>query len=104
MPKMIESSPAIHPAPEHLNLVRAILKKNLPNVQAFVFGSRVSSFHKKHSDLDLALMPASPLDWRTMANIREAFEESLLPLRIDVIDWSVCTEDFKRQISSKVPL
>jgi uncharacterized protein len=101
---MIESPLAIHLAPEHLDIVRAILKKNLPDVQAFVFGSRVSSLYKKHSDLDLALMPTRPLDWRTMADIREAFEESLLPIRVDVIDWSVCTEDFKRQISSKVPL
>jgi uncharacterized protein len=101
---MTESLPSIHLDPEHLSLVRSILKTKLPNTQAFVFGSRVSNRHKKHSDLDVALTPKHPIDWRTMADIREAFEESTLPIRVDVIDWSACSEDFKRQISQKVPL
>lgn len=44
------------------------------------------------------------MDWRVLADLREAFEESELPIRVDVIDWSTCSEEFKKLIDLRVPL
>ncbi len=106
---MIKSNQIIDLQPQHLATVRAILQTTVPSVHAFAFGSRVYDSSamgkvKKHSDVDIALEPAHPLSWRLLADVREAFEESDLPMRVDVIDWSVCTDDFKHHVVNKYSL
>lgn len=106
---MIKSNQIIDLAPQHLTTVRAILQMTVPSIHAFVFGSRVHETNtvgkaKKYSDVDIALEPAHPLGWRVLAEVREAFEESDLPMRVDVIDWSVCTDDFKHHVVNKYSL
>lgn len=106
---MIKSNQIIDLAPQHLATVRAILQTTVPSIHAFAFGSRVHETNtvgkaKKHSDVDIALEPAHPLGWRVLADVREAFEESDLPMRVDVIDWSVCTDDFKHHVVNKYSL
>lgn len=106
---MIKSNKIIDLQPQHLATVRAILLTTVPSVHAFAFGSRVHEINtvakvKKHSDVDIALEPAHPLGWRVLADVREAFEESDLPMRVDVIDWSVCTDDFKHHVVNKYSL
>ncbi len=106
---MIKVNQILDLQPQHLATVRAILQTTVPSVNAFVFGSRVHDesaigIVKKHSDVDIALEPAHPLGWRVLADVREAFEESDLPMRVDVIDWSVCTDDFKHHVVNKYSL
>jgi uncharacterized protein len=106
---MIKSNQIIDLTPQHLATVRAILQTTVPSIHAFAFGSRVHEMNtvakvKKHSDVDIALEPAYPLCWRVLADVREAFEESDLPMRVDVIDWSVCTDDFKHHVVNKYSL
>jgi uncharacterized protein len=101
---MTEFSTPIDLAPEHLALVRDILKNKLPNVPAFAFGSTNGNTLRKHADLDVALLPNQPIDWRVMADLREAFQDSSLPIRVDVIDWTTCTEDFKGAIGERISL
>ena len=85
-------------APAHLASVRAILLRNVPGVTVYAFGSRVSRRARKFSDLDLALLPEQALDWRVLARLREAFEESDLPITVDVIDWTQAGPEFKKQV------
>ncbi len=90
---------------QHLTLVRTVLESLAPGVSAFAFGSRVEGRAKKHSDLDLALHADGPLDWRLLARLREAFEESDLPIRVEVLDWAACSVQFKNTVGPKaVPL
>jgi uncharacterized protein len=106
---MIKYNQIIDLQPQHLAKVRAILQTTVPSIHAFAFGSRVHELNtvgkvKKHSDVDIALEPAHPLGWRVLAEVREAFEESDLPMRVDVVDWSVCTDDFKHHVVNKYSL
>ena len=89
---MIDLSPA------HLEIVRAVLLRNVPGVPVYAFGSRVTRRARKFSDLDLALVPEQALDWRVLAHLREAFEESDLPITVDVIDWTQAGPEFKKQV------
>ena len=89
---MIDLSPA------HLEIVRAVLLRRVPGVPVYAFGSRATWQARKFSDLDLALVPEEALDWRVLARLREAFEESDLPITVDVIDWNQAGPEFKQQV------
>ena len=89
---------------EHLSTVKHILQQVAPGVTVFAFGSRVNGRAKKYSDLDLGLEAQQSLDWRQMARLREAFEESDLPIRVDVVDWAACSPTFKTNVGVRVPI
>jgi predicted nucleotidyltransferase len=82
--------------PDHLEIVKAILKTHVPDAEVRAFGSRVAWTAKDHSDLDLAIMGDEPLDFRTKTLLEEAFEESDLPFRVDVVDWATVSENLRR--------
>lgn len=86
---------------DYLKVVRAILSKNVPDYEVWVFGSRVGKAPKKHSDLDLVIKTEFPLPVKTIALLRDAFSESNLPFRVDIVDWSRISNDFKKIISEK---
>ena len=62
------------------------------------FGSRVSWTARETSDLDLVLMTTEPLDAMCMAKLREAFTQSNLPYRVDLVDWASTSERFRKLI------
>lgn len=85
-----------------LRTVRATLKLNVPGVPAFLFGSRATGRVKKYSDVDIALMPTQPLNWLVLADLREAFETSNLPVTVDVIDWSTASPGFRAAVEPQL--
>ena len=86
--------------PAHLAIVERILAKHVPECEVRGFGSRATWNAKDHSDLDLAVVGEGPLPRRTLALLKEAFEESRLPMRVDVIDWNAIAEGFRELIAS----
>ncbi len=59
------------------------------------FGSRYNGGATSYSDLDLAIVTVDkkPLSMMEMAKVREAFDESELPYRVDVLDyWGIGSE------------
>ena len=84
--------------PNHLAIVERILAEHVPECEVRAFGSRASWTAKDYSDLDLAIVGDGPLDWRTLGLLKEAFEESDLPMRVDVLDWHDIAESFQRVI------
>lgn len=93
-------------SPEHRSLVLGVLSEHLPaSVRVWVFGSRVTGRARRYSDLDLSIDAGRPLTVDESARLREAFEESDLPYRVDIIDWQTIGEDFRRLIAAeRLPL
>lgn len=97
---------ALHPLPpQRLQLeprqrqaVRAILAQLLPQAQVFAFGSRVSGTPRKYSDLDLAIVMPQPLSLRTLSQLKTSFEDSDIPICVDLIDWQQADPDFKTAV------
>ena len=87
-------------APRHLTAVRALLAAHVPECEVRAFGSRTKGTAKPHSDLDLALVGSERLDATRLADLREAFAESELPFRVDVLDWHGIGENFRQIIST----
>lgn len=75
--------------------VRAILAEHLPGVCAVAFGSRVTGRARRWSDLDLMLFAPEPLPSRTLDDLREAFMESDLPIRVDIVDGTRADDDVR---------
>lgn len=86
--------------PGDLETVRRILQKHVPELEVRAFGSRVSVSWtaRETSDLDLALMTTEPLDLLRVAEMRDAFDESDLPFRVDLVDWAATSENFRKVI------
>ena len=92
--------------PDHLEMVQDILRERLPaGFKVWVFGSRANWTTKDSSDLDLAVEGTGRLDYRVMADLEIAFEESDLPYTVDVVDLHVVNDAFKKIVESqRVPL
>lgn len=84
--------------PDHLLLVREILVKHVPSLEVRAFGSRVQGCAKRYSDLDLVLMTDEHLPPLTLARLEDAFQESDLSFRVDLVDWSSISEAFREII------
>ena len=84
--------------PSDLDRVRKILAEHIPRYDIYAFGSRVTGKATKASDLDLAVMTDKPLDVLRMADLRDAFSESDLPFKVDIVDWAAIEENFRKII------
>ena len=88
--------------PDHLRMVQDILRRHLPDaVRVWVFGSRARGDTRTWSDLDLALEGPVPLSEDTLLAVTDAFEESELSLRVDVVDLGRVSERFRRIVESE---
>ena len=85
-------------SPGDLETVQRILQEHVPELAVRAFGSRVSWTARETSDLDLALMTTEPLDLLCVAEMREAFDESALPFRVDLVDWASTSKNFRKVI------
>ena len=78
----------------------ALLERHLPNTTAWVYGSHVKWTTRPQSDLDLVVF-ATPEQEHHVSELREAFEESNLPFRVDLFVWDAVPEQFRKQIEAE---
>jgi type I restriction enzyme S subunit len=85
--------------PHDLAEVQTILKKTVPDLAVWAFGSRAQWTAKSASDLDLAIISQSPLSLEMSAVLSDAFDESDLPMRVDIVDWASTKDTFRAIIN-----
>jgi predicted nucleotidyltransferase len=74
--------------PVDREIVEAILAEHMPRgASVWVFGSRARPPARKASDLDLLIDAGRPLTPNESLSLTDAFEESDLPYRVDVVDF-----------------
>ena len=84
-----------------------IVRKHLSNTpsptncQLFAFGSRTQGIASSTSDLDLVVQCSEKLPLATYYAIKDDFEYSQLPFRVDFLDWHRLSESFQQQIQDK---
>lgn len=83
---------------EQLEIVKKILRKYVPNAEIRIFGSRYKHTNKEYSDIDIAIVQKEKISIELYSKLKEAFEESNLRYRVDLVDWNVLTEEFKKII------
>jgi type I restriction enzyme S subunit len=87
--------------PDQLSTVRAILQAEVPECEVWAFGSRAKWTAKDSSDLDLALVTSARLPLSKLGRLREAFTDSYLPIKVDVVDIHRVSEEFRKIIESQ---
>lgn len=87
--------------PEHLDMVTKILADFVPEFEVWAFGSRVLGKAREYSDLDLVIITDAPLEKMRYIDIKDAFDDSMLPIRVDVLDWACVNAEFKDIIKAK---
>ncbi|MCC6106064.1 nucleotidyltransferase family protein [Acetobacter sp.] len=86
--------------PQERAIVLRILNEIVPDREVRAFGSRVTGTAKPFSDLDLAIMGDEPLPLETRVQLEEAFSNSNLPWKVDVLDWAQTDMTFQNIIHS----
>ena len=83
-----------------LGEVRRIAREVLRDCDAdvYLFGSWASSTQRRTSDIDIAVDPHRPLPDGALSTLRERFEESRIPYRVDVVDLSEADPTFRRAV------
>lgn len=85
--------------PQELQIVQQILLDILPeNAKIWVFGSRVTLKTKNFSDLDLAIDVGRPITRKEDIALADAFDESSLSYKVDVVDMHNISDTFKKII------
>jgi len=91
----------IDASPQDLTTVKRILAKHLPGCEVRAFGSRVSWTAKPYSDLDLVVLGPKKLSRKVLILIKSAFEESAIPITVDVLDWHRISPEFRENIEKE---
>jgi len=80
----------------NIAIVQNILGSIIPEYKVWIFGSRVHGRTlKPFSDIDLAIIADAPIDSGRLRELKEAFSESDLPYRVDVVDYASASQTFR---------
>ena len=93
--------PPIDMNPHDWAIVSDILMRLVPHYEVWAFGSRVRWTAKEYSDLDLVVVTDKALEWSTRTALAEAFDESDLLIKVDVVDWATTSVSFRQIIQSE---
>ncbi|MCX8049352.1 MAG: nucleotidyltransferase domain-containing protein [Methylohalobius sp.] len=85
-------------APEHFAIVRDNVHRLVPECEVWAFGLRVSGQVKPYSNLDLVILGDEPLPLAVRVELNEAFCESDLPHRVDIVEWARASPEFRERI------
>jgi predicted nucleotidyltransferase len=91
-------APALDLSEEDRREVLKILQAQIPKLPVWAFGSRVQGTARAYSDLDLAVITQEPLSMAAMADLKNAFDESDLVFKVDLVDWATTSENFRKII------
>ena len=94
--------PILELSATELGLVRSILRRHVPDCRVVAFGSRTNGTNLAYSDLDLALLGPDRLSLVRMGALREAFQMSTLPMRVDILDMQSVPHSFLANIQGPV--
>lgn len=94
----MSSKPVLDVGDAEWGIVQHILQRHVPEREVWAFGSRAKWTAKKFSDLDLAIIGEPPLTPEQSTALVEAFAESDLPWKVDVVDWATTSPSFRQII------
>lgn len=90
----------------YIDIVKQIVLKHVPKNEfaVFLFGSRAASNSNSLSDIDVGIMGTKPLPTLIMADLDSDLEESIVPFKIDLIDFYQVDKAFKNEALSSIQI
>jgi len=83
---------------DYITLTKQIVLKHIDiaRYEVFLFGSRAVGNSKFYSDIDVGIMGKEPLNSIQLAEIEHDLEESIVPFKVDIVDFCKVDEKFKQ--------
>lgn len=90
----------------YIDIVKQIVLKHVPKNEfaVFLFGSRAVGNANSLSDIDVGIMGTKPLPTLIMADLDSDLEESIVPFKIDLIDFYQVDKAFKNEALSSIQI
>lgn len=79
-------------ADRYVDFIRNTITSILPDVEIFIYGSRVQGKAREYSDVDIALK--GDIAFNNLLKLRALFEDSTFPYKVDVVDLDSLTPEF----------
>jgi uncharacterized protein len=70
------------------------------NVAIALFGSAAVGTETRASDVDVAIIPRGAMNSAALSRVRESVEELTVPYMVDIVDFSIVSETFKKNALS----
>lgn len=70
--------------------------------KVFLFGSRAYGNERPNSDIDVGIWGKTRLPVKTRIAIEDAIDESIIPFKVDIVDFSLMDETFKTVALKKI--
>lgn len=80
--------------PEHEEIIKKILKPYVLDYTFFYYGSRVKGGYSPVSDLDILIKGDKEMPLITLLEIKQLFDESLLPYVVNFTDYNKIENSF----------
>lgn len=84
-----------------LQEVHDILNQHLPSATVHIFGSRANGSARAGSDLDLLINLGRRITIAELAELKNAFDESDLPFKVDLVDAYSVADGFLREVGKE---
>ncbi len=80
-----------------LSFIKQTLRAHLPDpsYRLFLFGSRATGTARRFSDVDVGIEGPKPVSSTILMNVQETLEESDIPFKVDVVDFSQTSDRFR---------
>jgi predicted nucleotidyltransferase len=63
----------------------------------FLFGSRATKENHRFSDMDIGIIPGKNFDEKTLPVLTKKLNESIIPFKVDVVNFSHVSQKFKEE-------
>lgn len=90
----------------YISIAKKIVLEKVPLDQyaVFLFGSRVTGNNHRLSDIDVGILGNQRLPAIKQLEIEESLENSDIILKVDVVDFSTVSSDFKKEALSNIEI
>ncbi len=91
---------------DYIDILKQIVLKHIPkdNFAVFLFGSRAVGNAKPLSDIDIGILGLEPLPTIIKVDLESDLEESIVPYKIDLIDFYQVDKDFKKEALNTIQI
>lgn len=88
----------------YIDITKQIFLKHLTatDYRVFLFGCRACGNAKKFSDIDMGIAGKEKLPLLLKLAIEDAIDETIVPFKVDIVDFYELDEKFKKEALSKV--
>lgn len=87
--------------PDHLRYIYGQIERHLSDCIVWAFGSRITHSHRPSSDLDLAVHCDSDTVKQIIPKLKDIFEESDLPFKVQILDYNRLPPNMQENIKKK---